>query len=85
MTRTAEGQITVWIDGIQVIQETDTTVDVESCEYFIVSLNKEWAIDNVIVDDEITVGQIPFTLIAVSGSAATIIILVTLGLRIKRT
>ncbi|MFX1415821.1 MAG: hypothetical protein ACFFC0_03365 [Promethearchaeota archaeon] len=84
VTRAASGQITVYIDGVQAIQATDTVIDAESCEFFVVFSNNEWTIDNVVVDDAITVGQIPLELIAVGGGAAAIIIVVGVVLKIKR-
>jgi len=84
VTRTAAGQITVWIDGVQAIQATDTVIDAESCEYFVVFTNNEWTFDNVVVDDALTVGGIPLELIMVGAGAAAIVILVGAVLKIKR-
>ncbi len=84
VTRTTAGQITIWIDGTQVIQATDNVIDAESCEYFVVFMNNNWTIDNVVVDDSLTVGQIPLELIVVGAGAAAIIIVVGVFLRIKR-
>lgn len=73
VTRTAEGQITVWIDGAQAIQATDTVIEPESCDYFVVFTNLGWNFDNVIVDDAITVGQLPLIL---AGASALVVVLV---------
>ncbi|UCH05878.1 MAG: hypothetical protein JSW05_06865, partial [Candidatus Thorarchaeota archaeon] len=84
VTRTAAGQITVYLDGVQVIQATDTVIDAESCEYFVVFSNNKWTIDNVVVDDVITVGGILLELVAVGGGAAAIIIVLGVVLKLKR-
>ncbi|MHA2003422.1 MAG: hypothetical protein ACW960_04875 [Candidatus Thorarchaeota archaeon] len=67
VTRAADGQLTVWIDDTQAIQATDTVIDSDACDFFVVFTNLGWAFDNVVVNDAITVGQFPLILAAAAG------------------
>jgi hypothetical protein len=80
VTRTVDGRITVWIDSSQAIQATDTAIDAESCDYFVVFTNLGWTFDNIVVDDAVTVGQFPL----IVGAASAIVIVVVIVLLIKR-
>jgi hypothetical protein len=84
VTRTTEGQIMVWIDGVQAIQATDTVIDAESCEYFVVFSNNKWTIDNIVVDDAVTVGQVPLELIAIVVGVPAIILVGVAALKFRR-
>ena len=80
ITRTAEGQMTVWIDGSQAIQATDTVIDADSCDSFVVFSNLGWAFDNVVVDNAITIGQFPLIL----GTASALVVVVVIVPYVRR-
>jgi len=76
VTRSSNGLITVWLNGSRILETTDTAVNASECRYFLLYSLKGWGFDNVIVDDTITIGQIP--LLPAAIAAALVIAVVTI-------
>jgi hypothetical protein len=72
VARTADGQITVWLNGTMVMQVVDT--EIGTSEYFVFMANEDMAIDNVVLDDVPRFSGITLELLAVGAGVSLIII-----------
>lgn len=72
VARTSNGQITVWVNGTQVIQVVDT--DLESSEYFVFMAGPNRGLDNIVADDVPISTGVPLELLALGIGVPVIIV-----------
>jgi len=74
VSRTAGGQITVLMNGAQVLQVTDT--DFDSSEYLVFMAGKDRGLDNIVVDDVPMTSGLPLIILGPAVLAITIVTVV---------
>jgi hypothetical protein len=82
ITRTAAGQMSVYVNGTLVVETTDNEVSTSEC--FKMILGYDYAIDNIVVDDEILIGGVPMELLAVSAGVVAIVVVTLVALKRRR-
>jgi hypothetical protein len=80
VARTSGGQITVLMNGTQILQVTDT--DFDSSEYFVFMGGVDRGVDNIIVDDVPMVSGLPLLIL---GPAVLVVTIVTVVLVRRRS
>jgi hypothetical protein len=80
ITRTAAGQMSVYVNGTLVMETTDNEISTSEC--FKMILGYDYAIDNIVVDDASP--GIPMELLAVGAGAVAIVVVTLVALKRRR-